>query len=255
MDDPRERVWWCLTVCPKKRKIYGIIENNFVSIKSFMKIKEVPAVDRPREKLAKYGVNKLNDSELMAILIRTGIVGKNVVELSRQILAKIKKVGLVKLTFADLLEIKGLGQTKSGQILASLELGRRLLKNKKSALILSPQDVWEELKDIRDHKKEHFVIFYLDTRHQEIQREIISVGTLNANLVHPREVFEPAITHNAAQIIVAHNHPSGDPEPSDEDIAITKRLHSAGELLGIELLDHVIISKDKFVSLKELGHL
>jgi len=155
----------------------------------------------------------------------------------------------------DLLEIKGLGKTKSGQILASLELGRRLLKNKKSVLILSPRDVWENLKDIRDHKKEHFVIFYLDTRHQEIQREIISVGTLNANLVHPREVFEPAIIHSAAQVIVTHNHPSGDPEPSDEDITITKRLHSAGELLGIELLDHVIVAKDKFVSLKELGHL
>jgi len=217
-----------------------------------MKLKEVPSVDRPREKLEKYGVNRLNDSELMAILIRTGIVGKNVVELSKQILKKIKKLGLEKLEMKDLLEIKGLGKTKAGQILASLEIGRRFLQNKKSELILSPQDVWTEMKDLRDSKKEHFVIFYLDTQNQIIKREIISVGTLNESLIHPREVFEPAVRYSTAQIIMAHNHPSGNLEPSPEDIVVSKRLIDAGNLLGIEVLDHIIVTKDGFKSMKEL---
>ncbi len=217
-----------------------------------MKLKEVPVVDRPREKLEKYGVNRLSDSELMAILIRTGIVGKNVVELSKQILKKIKKLGLEQLEMKDLLEIKGLGKTKAGQILASLEIGRRFLQNKKSELILSPQDVWTEMKDLRDSKKEHFVIFYLDTQNQIIKREIISVGTLNESLIHPREVFEPAVRYSTAQIIMAHNHPSGNLEPSPEDIVVSKRLIDAGNLLGIEVLDHIIVTKDRFKSMKEL---
>ena len=217
-----------------------------------MKLKEVPVVDRPREKLEKYGVNRLSDSELMAILIRTGIVGKNVVELSKQILKKIKKLGLEKMEMKDLLEIKGLGKTKAGQILASLEIGRRFLQNKKSELILSPQDVWNEMKDLRDSKKEHFVIFYLDTQNQIIKREIISVGTLNESLIHPREVFEPAVRYSTAQIIMAHNHPSGNLEPSPEDVAVSRRLIDAENLLGIEVLDHIIITKDGFKSMKEL---
>ncbi|OGH94055.1 MAG: hypothetical protein A2538_02015 [Candidatus Magasanikbacteria bacterium RIFOXYD2_FULL_41_14] len=220
-----------------------------------MKMKEVPKVDRPREKLAKYGPGKLSNSELLAILLRTGAKGINVVELSNKILKKFSGQGLNSAGYKELKNTFGLGPAKACEIIACFELGRRLLQNKKSVLILSPQDVWDELKDIRDHKKEHFVVFYLDTRNQEIQREIISVGTLNANLVHPREVFEPAIGHHAAQIIVAHNHPSGNTEPSPEDIAVTKRLKQAGELLGVELLDHIIITREKFASLKELGQM
>ena len=125
------------------------------------------------------------------------------------------------------------------------------MQDKKSCLILSPKEVWEELKDIRDNKKEHFVIFFLDSRNQEIKREIISVGSLNANLVHPREVFEPAIRYLASHIIIAHNHPSGDTEPSQEDLEITKRLSEVGKILGIEIIDHVIVAKDKFLSFKE----
>ena len=118
---------------------------------------------------------------------------------------------------------------------------------------LKPKDIWEALADIRENKKEHFIIFYLDTRNHEIKRDIISVGCLNANLVHPREVFEPAIRNLAASVIVAHNHPSGNLEPSQEDLDLTKRLVGAGKLLGIELLDHVIVSKDGFSSFKEKG--
>ncbi|MFA5127555.1 MAG: DNA repair protein RadC [Patescibacteria group bacterium] len=215
-----------------------------------MKIKEVPKAERPREKFAKRGAVGLTDHELMAILIRTGIKGKNVVVLAKQILKIIQQIGVDKITLADLLQIKGLGQIKAGQILASLELGRRLLQNKKTELVLSARDVWDKMEDLRDSKKEHFVVFFLDTQHQIIKREIISIGTLNESLIHPREVFEPAVRYLTAQIIVAHNHPSGNLTPSPEDIAVTKRLAEAGDLLGIELLDHVIVTSEGFGSVK-----
>lgn len=217
-----------------------------------MQIKNLPACERPRERLIKYGPGKLSKSELLAILLGTGTKGVNAVELANRIL---KKFG-DKLTEADFKTLKntfGLGPAKACEIIAALELGKRLLKGKQTNLILSPKDVWENLKDLRDNKKEHFVIFYLNSRNQEIEREIISVGTLNANLVHPREVFEPAVKNLAAQIIVAHNHPSGQTDPSDEDLAITKRLIEAGKLLGIEVLDHVIVAQKEFSSFKEKG--
>jgi DNA repair protein RadC len=216
-----------------------------------MKIKDLPKVDRPREKLAKYGPEKLSNSELLAILLRTGGKGMNVVEMANKILKKFSGGGLAKANFKELKNTFGLGPAKACEIIACFELGRRLLQNKQSALLLSPKDVWDELRDLRDHKKEHFVIFFLDARNQEIKREIISVGTLSASLVHPREVFEPAIAHSAAQIIIAHNHPSGDSEPSEEDLIVTKRLAEAGKILGIEILDHVVVAKKDFSSLKE----
>ncbi len=220
-----------------------------------MKIKDLPKVDRPREKLIKYGPGKLSDSELLAILLRTGTKNLNVVELSKKILSSITKKGIIDVDYEMLSKVHGLGPAKACEIVACFELGRRLLQNKKSTLILSPKDVWEEMKDIRDNKKEHFVIFFLDTRNQEISREIISVGSLNANLVHPREVFEPAVRNLAAQIIVAHNHPSGDTEPSKEDLEITQKLVEAGDILGIEIIDHIIVAKDYYLSLKEQGFL
>ena len=216
-----------------------------------MKIKDLPKVDRPREKLEKYGPEKLSDSELLAILLRTGSKGINVVELARKILEKFSGSGLAKANFKDLKNTFGLGAAKACEVVACFELGRRLLQNKQSALLLSPKDVWDELKDIRDHRKEHFVIFFLDARNQEIKREIVSVGSLNANLVHPREVFEPAVRHLAAQVIIAHNHPAGDSSPSQEDSEITKQLVDAGKLLGIEVKDHVIVSKTNHFSFKE----
>jgi len=216
-----------------------------------MKIKDLPKVDRPREKLEKYGPEKLSNSELLAILLRIGSKGLNVVELSRKILGKFSRNSLAKASFKDLKNTFGLGSAKACEIVACFELGRRFLQNKKSQIYLTPKDVWNELKDIRDNKKEHFVIFFLDTRNQEIKREIISVGSLNANLVHPREVFEPAVRHLAAQIILAHNHPAGTPAPSQEDLEITKQLTNAGKILGIEIKDHVIVSKANFFSFKE----
>lgn len=216
-----------------------------------MKIKDLPKVDRPREKLERYGPEKLSNSELLAILLRTGSDGVNVVELSNKILKKFSSDGLPKATVKELKNTFGLGSAKACEIVACFELGRRLLYNKQSALILSPKDVWEELKDIRDNKKEHFVVFFLDTKSQEIKKETISVGTLNTNLAHPREVFEPAVRHLAAHIILAHNHPSGDLKPSDEDVEITKDLVVAGKIIGIEVLDHIIVSKSGFFSFRE----
>lgn len=212
------------------------------------KIKDLPKVDRPREKLIKYGTGKLSNSELLAILLRTGAKGINVVELSKKILAKFNIGQLTTIDVKELRNTFGLGDAKACEIVACFELGRRLLQNKKSSLIISPKDVWEELKDIRDNKKEHFITFFLDTRNQEIKREIISVGSLNANLVHPREVFEPAVKNLAAQIIIAHNHPSGNPEPSREDLEITQILIKSGKILGIEIIDHIIVSQNKYYS-------
>ncbi len=217
------------------------------------KLKELHKIERPREKLEKYGPEKLRSHELLAILLRTGAKGMNVLELAEKILKKFPEEKLAVAEFKELKSTFGLGAAKASEIMAAFELARRMLNGKEAVLLLSPRDVWESLRDLHDHKKEHFVIFFLDARNQEIKREIISIGTLNASLVHPREVFEPAIRHSAAQVIVAHNHPSGNPEPSESDLETTKRLVEAGKILGIELTDHVIVAKGGWVSLREKG--
>ena len=214
-------------------------------------IKDLPKVERPREKLMRYGPEKLSNSELLAILLGSGKKGENVVELAGKILKRFRADRLPYLAFDELKDYPGLGPAKSCEIVACFELGKRLLKGKKARIYLKPKEIWEELKDIRDNKKEHFVIFYLDSRNQEIKREIISIGSLNANLVHPREVFEPAVRNLAAQIILAHNHPSGSLEPSEDDLAITKRLVEAGKIMGIDVIDHIIVVKNGFLSFKE----
>jgi len=216
------------------------------------KIKDLPKLDMPREKLRRYGVQKLADHELLALLLGSGIKGLNVLELSRKILQTIRKIGIEKISFKNLESIKGLGSAKAGQLIAVLELTRRL-KNTEKVEILSPKEIWKLCSDIRDSKKEHFLTFYLDTQQRLIERRIISIGTLSASLVHPREVFEPGVTLSAASIIVAHNHPSGSLEASEEDIQVTKRLIEAGELLGIPLVDHVIVTENSFKSfIKEI---
>jgi len=217
-----------------------------------MKIKDLAKIDRPREKLEKYGPDKLATAELMAVLLGSGIRGLNVVELSRKIVKLIAKNGAEKIELEDLLKEKGLGRAKALQIIAALELGKRMNPAKKTE-ILAPEDVWKLCGDFRGSKKEHFAVFYLDTMNALIERQIISVGTLNASLVHPREVFEPAITLRAAGIIAAHNHPSGNVEPSQDDLAITKRLADAGKILGIILTDHIVLTANDFLSFKNKG--
>lgn len=216
-----------------------------------MKIRDLHSKDRPREKLERYGPEKLKDSELLAILLGTGTKGTNVIELSTKILAKWREAGLGSATFEELTKVHGLGKAKACEIVACFELGRRLLKDKKASVILSAKDVWERMSDIRDSKREHFVVFYLDSREQEIRRDVVSIGTLNESLVHPREVFEQAIASHASTVIFSHNHPSGDLEPSQADLEITKRLVHAGKILDISVTDHVIVTKESWRSILE----
>ena len=218
-----------------------------------MKIKDLPKVDRPREKLIAKGADNLKDSELLAILLRSGTTGKNVIEIASQILSKYSKKRLLQMTYDDLSKISGIDSAKATTLLAAFELSKRALEVNDTNLpvINTAKDAAAQLTDMRDLKKEHFVVLYLNAKNQLVHKETISMGTLNANLVHPREVFEPALKHSAAQIIAAHNHPSGDPKPSDDDLDLTKRLTEAGKMMGIEIMDHVIVSKNSYFSFKE----
>ena len=218
-----------------------------------MKIKDLPKSDRPREKLIAKGGENLKDSELLAILLRTGKVGKNVIEIASQILGKYSKKRLLQMTYEDLSKISGIDSAKATTLLAAFELSKRALEVNDTNLptIVTPKDVVAQLTDLRHNKKEHFVALYLNARNQLVHKETISMGTLNANLVHPREVFEPAVRYLAAQVVIAHNHPSGDPKPSDADLEITKRLAEAGKMMGIEVVDHIIVTKNSFLSFKE----
>jgi DNA repair protein RadC len=221
--------------------------------KQNLTIRDLPRIERPREKLLKYGPDRLSDLELTALILRTGKKGESVLNLAKRLIRTIPLQKLPAISANDLRVISGIGTAKACEFLAAIELGKRLFQNKKITIaqMLSPQDVFDNLKDIRESKKEHFVVFFLDSRNQEIHREIISVGTINASLVHPREVFEPAVRCLAVQVILAHNHPSGDLEPSEEDLNVNKRLVEAGNLLGIEVLDHIIVTKASFHSFKE----
>ena len=218
-----------------------------------MKIKDLPKSDRPREKLIAKGAENLKDPELLAILLRTGKVGKNVIEIASQILGKYSKKRLLQMTYEDLSKISGIDSAKATTLLAAFELSKRALEVNDTNLptIVTPKDVVAQLTDLRHNKKEHFVALYLNARNQLVHKETISMGTLNVNLVHPREVFEPAVRYLAAQVVIAHNHPSGDPKPSDADLEITKRLAEAGKMMGIEVVDHIIVTKNSFLSFKE----
>ena len=218
-----------------------------------MKIKDMPKIERPREKLIAKGAENLKDSELLAILLRTGTTGKNVIEIASHILSKYSKKRLLQMTYEDLSKISGIDSAKATTLLAAFELSKRALEVNDTNLpvISDAKDAVAQLSDMRDLKKEHFVVLYLNAKNQLVYKETISMGTLNANLVHPREVFEPALKYSAAQIIVAHNHPSGDPKPSEDDLEVTKRLTEAGKMMGIEVMDHVIVSKNSYFSFKE----
>lgn len=218
-----------------------------------MPIPDIFLSEQPRERLQKYGPNKLFDFELLAIILRTGMKGVSVISLAKKILQKYPGSSLSNANFQDLKLFYGLGSARACEVVAVFELGRRMLKDKITTLILSPRQVWEELSSIRMRKKEHFVVFYLDTQSQVIKHEVVSVGTLSSSLIHPREVFEPAIKHLASHVILAHNHPAGSLKPSQQDELMTKRLVDCGKLLGIEVVDHVIVSKDGYVSMKEIN--
>jgi len=218
------------------------------------KIKDIPKVDRPREKLIKSGAKFLKDYELLAILLGTGTKGKNVLEVAQDILSNYPKKKLLGLDFAQFKKINGIGPAKATQILAAFEFASRVIEVDSSStlpVVQTTKDIIAQISFLREHKKENFVVLYLNSRNELLNKETISVGTLNASLVHPREVFEPASRIFAAQIILAHNHPSGDSGPSEDDLDLTKRMVEAGKILGIEVIDHVIISNLNSFSFKE----
>jgi DNA repair protein RadC len=214
-------------------------------------ITQLENIDKPREKLIKKGANALKDYELLAVLLGSGVQGKDVITLSNEII-KLFENDFENLSLEKLLTIHGLGQAKASQILSSIELSRRYLikQNKK---ITSSNDVYTELKEYHNKQQEYFLCLYLDGANHLIQTKVITIGILNQSLVHPREVFSYAIEKRCASIIVAHNHPSGVLEASNEDINVTKRLQESGKILGIELLDHLIITNDGYFSFKEEG--
>jgi len=214
-------------------------------------IKQLQNIDKPREKLSQKGAGSLKDYELLAILLGSGVQGCDVIKLSKEII-KVFKTDFENITLDKLLSIHGLGIAKASQILSSIELSRRYLikQNKK---IISPQNIYDELKEYYNKKQEYFLALYLDGANHLIQTKVITIGILNQSLVHPREVFSYAIEKRCASIIVAHNHPSGILEASNEDINVTKRLKESGQILGIELLDHLIVTSDGYLSLKEEG--
>lgn len=214
-----------------------------------MRIKDLPKVNRPREKLIKYGPKKLTTTELLAILLGSGKKNENVLEIAKKVLRTVNFDQEADIN--QLIKISGIGKTKACQILASIEFVKRIFKNRSSLIVTNPKDIFKQLYDIKDNKKEYFIAFYLDARNLIIKREIVSIGILNASLVHPREIFEPAIKNLSAQIIIAHNHPSGDCQPSEEDILLTKRLIEAGKILDIKIIDHIIVSKDNYFSFRE----
>ncbi len=225
-----------------------------------MNLRDLPAGELPRERLIARGAEALSDAELLAILLRTGRAGENVLELARGIVARFRETGLheiLAMPCAEFARIPGIGTAKAATVLAALELGRRAQQTAKSRpRIREASDVAELLRPrFRVEKREHFLVLPLSAKNEVLMVADVSVGTLTNALVHPREVFEPPIRCGAAHIILAHNHPSGDPAPSAEDHRLTRVLKDAGALLGIPVTDHVIIGGAGFFSFAEEGML
>ena len=210
-----------------------------------MKISDRHPLDRPREKLARYGTARLSDLELLMAIIGSGNKQADVGKIAREVLKIVRKKGGY-VSYDDLRGVVGLGDAKIPVIVASLELARRYLLDSDQPIIDSPEKAVELLVDIRDKKQEYFVCLTLDGANRLIAKRVVTIGTLTASLVHPREVFADAIADRAASIIVAHNHPSGSLRPSQVDITTTERLKHAGELLGVPLVYHLLITKQSF---------
>jgi len=221
-------------------------------------IRDLPMDERPREKLLEHGCESLSNRELLAIILRVGTRRQSALSLADQVLAHFGSLReLREARCEELQAIEGIGLAKAAQILAALELGRRVQASvRMPTVVRTPQDASDlVMEHLRYLDREVMRLLLLDSKHQVIATPVVSVGTLNASMVHPREIFKECIRRSAAAVIAVHNHPSGDPSPSSEDIQVTKRLFQAGEILGIDLLDHIIIGDNRFVSMKEAGFL
>ena len=224
-------------------------------MKNSFTIHDLPYEERPRERLKKVGVDNLSIQELLAIIIERGTKGENVLTISQNLLAHFGNLNRIKsASIEELQKVKGIGFATACKLKSAFKLGEKALNNfeKYGQEIHSPKDVFNLLRnELGDKKKEHFKLLSLNTRSKLISIDDISVGTLNASLSHPREIFHSAIKNSAASIILVHNHPSGDPTPSEDDIRVTKEIIEAGKIMGINVFDHVIITRDKVFSFKE----
>jgi DNA repair protein RadC len=224
-----------------------------------MLIRDFPKDERPRERFLQDGAQSLSNQELLALLLRTGTKDESVMQLSNKLISHFEGLRLLKdASVEEIISIRGIGEAKAIQILAAVELGRRIsnFTDQDRYVIRSPEDCANYcMNDMRFLTQEHFVCLYLNTKNQVLHKQTIFIGSLNSSIVHPREVYKEAFRRSAASIICVHNHPSGDPTPSREDIEVTKRLAECGKIIGIDILDHVIIGDKKYVSLKEKGYL
>ncbi|HEX7018083.1 MAG TPA: DNA repair protein RadC [Patescibacteria group bacterium] len=205
-------------------------------------IHSLPRYQRPREKLAELGPTNLTDVELMALLLGSGTQRYPVLQLADQILKTFDHHRLQSVQMEHLTQIPGLGQVQAGKVLAALELGKRLVTDRRHPQILQAQDVLREVHHIRHTQREHLVALYLNARNEVVHKEILTIGGLNFNNLEIRDVFVPAFKHPCMGVILAHNHPSGDPTPSDDDKKMTSDIQKAGELLGIRVIDHLIVT-------------
>lgn len=228
-----------------------------MSTKGMNLLAEMPIESRPRERLEQYGEKALANHELLAILLRTGIKGTNVVSVALQVLNAFDDLYYLKtVSLEELMALSGIGKTKAIELKAAIELGTRIAQapQLKTGQITSSRQVGEMmLAEMSDLQQEHVVVLYLNTKNEIIKKETIFKGGLNSSVAHPREIFKGAVRYSAARIAIVHNHPSGCPDPSDADISFTRRVAECGDLMGVELLDHLIIGQNRYMSLKEIG--
>jgi len=219
------------------------------------RLRELPAtVLLPRDKLQKFGVAGLSQAELVAVLLGTGTKGKSVIRIAEDLVGRHGGPKLVTLSLDEWASHRGVGRVKAAQMLAAFELGRRLLApSAEEPRVSSPAEAYALVRDLRRARKEHLVSLYLDAQNRLICRETVSIGSLNTTRTHPREVLQPAIVNSALAFILVHNHPSGSLDPSRDDVEFTRTMARAGDLMGISLYDHIIVSRRGFVSLKERG--
>ncbi|MGE5485392.1 MAG: RadC family protein [Ignavibacteriales bacterium] len=229
-----------------------------------VRLKDLPDGERPRERVCRLGPEALSTAELLAVALRTGSGGKTALGLAQQLLSLGRETAgpgrelgyLVEAPVEEICSVRGMGPAKAAQVKAALELGKRAAAEAghSRTSIRCPSDVGDLLvKEMKHLDKEQFRTVLLNTKNRVVGVEVISVGSLNESIVHPREIFKPAVRKSAAAVILAHNHPSGDPNPSAEDVNVTRRLIEAGQILGIEVLDHVVVGEERFVSLREAG--
>ena len=219
---------------------------------------DLPSDERPRERLIQHGVESLSLQELLSLIFGRGVRGESVINISQKLLTTFDSLNkLSEASIEELKEIKGIGLAKACQLKACFEISRRLkneekLSQNKNKIIYSPKDIFQLLKEkVINFHKEYFIVVSLDNRNKVISIDTVSIGILNSSLIHPRETFEIAIKNHAASIILCHNHPSGELKPSKDDIIITENLVKAGKILGIEIFDHIIITKKKYFSFAE----